>query len=180
MNLKVKHVLFCKDKKKVKEIYFSAFPKKERMPFGFMLVLSCLPTTKFLAYYDEGTVCGFLYYGKVGRQVFVMFFAVDEQLRSSGYGSEILSMLHKKYPKCQITVSIDPPIEGTSDSEIRQRRKQFYQRNGFIDSEYDIKLNGMMQQVLVSGGAFSKTRFSAFLLAYSCLAIIPRLRRRIV
>ena len=178
MNLKVKRVLFCKDKKKVKEIYFTAFPKKERMPFGMMLALSILPTTKFVAYYDEDQVCGFLYYGKVARQVFVMFFAVDEQLRSKGYGSEILGMLHKKYPKCRSTVTIDPPIEGSLDLEIRQRRKQFYQRNGFVDSKYDIKLYGIIQQILVSGGTFSKARFSAFLLAYSCLAIIPKVKTR--
>ena len=38
---------------------------------------------------------------------FIMFFAVDKNIRSKGYGSEILSKVQSIYPDNKIIVSID-------------------------------------------------------------------------
>lgn len=174
--LRYEHILKCKDKNQIKKIYFDSFPKKERMPWGLMLLLSCFPTTRFYAYSDDDKPCGFLYYGILGRYIFVMFFAVDKELRCSGYGSRILVELIAKYPKHKIFVTIEPPSEDPTD--IRFRRKQFYLRNSFEDTGYVIKSFGDTQEILISGGKFRKNIFALFLLAYSCLAIIPRIKKK--
>lgn len=177
-DLRAEPVLLCKDRKRIKAIYLAAFPKEARMPFGLMLCLSCFPATKFLAFYDGDTLCGLIYMGKIVRQAYILFFAVDEALRSHGYGGRILRMLRARWPKCHIVVSIEPCREGAPDLALRRRRKAFYMQNGYQDSGYDIKLGGIEQEVLVSGGAFNRARFSVFLLGYSCLAIIPRIWKR--
>lgn len=58
-------ILLCKDKRKIKGIYYESFPSKERMPWAMMLFLSMLPTTKFKAIYDDEKLCGFIYFTEV-------------------------------------------------------------------------------------------------------------------
>ena len=83
----------------IKQIYFEAFPKKERMPFPMMMAMSKLWNTEFLGFYDGNTLCGFVYLAHNRKIVFVMFFAVDKLLRSKGYGSDILQNIQSKYPE---------------------------------------------------------------------------------
>ncbi len=175
--LRTENVTFSKNKKQIKAIYHAAFPKNERMPFGLMIFLTFLLTTKFFAFYDGSTLCGMIYMSKLGGQAFIMFFAVDEKLRSKGYGSKILAEVRTRYPKSNIAVSIEKCDESAPDFELRKRRKAFYLRNGYSDSGYDIKLNGILQEVLSSGG-FNRVRFSLFLIVYSCFAILPMIRKR--
>lgn len=173
--MKWKNVIFCKEKAAIKEIYCEAFTKSERMPWGFMLVLSCIPTTRFRAFYEDEKLCGFLYYGVLGRYLFVMFFSVKVELRCCGYGSRILTELRKQYPNHRIIVTIEPPLRDVLD--IRARRKQFYLRNGFGETGFCIKSFGNVQEILISGGQFSRVGFSVLLLLYSCFAIWPIIKR---
>ena len=175
MRMRWKNVVFCKDKRRIKKTYYESFSKKERMSWTLMLSLSCTPTTKFRSFYDDEKLCGFIYYGALGNYVFVMFFAVDTKLRSRGYGSKILAELRTQYPNRKILVTIDPPSRDGVD--IKTRRKQFYIRNGFKETGYYIKSFGNEQEILLSGGKFSKVGFSVFLLIYSCFAIWPRIEK---
>ena len=84
----------------VKRIYFGAFPKEERMPFSMMVAMSKLWNTNFWAFYDKDVLCGFVYTAVNRKLVFIMFLAVDEALRSQGYGSAMLQKISKKYPFC--------------------------------------------------------------------------------
>ena len=82
----------------VKRIYFEAFPLKERMPFPLMVAMSKLWNTQFWSFYDNNTLCGFVYLAHSRKIVFVMFFAVERSLRSKGYGSAILREIQSRYP----------------------------------------------------------------------------------
>lgn len=79
----------------VKRIYFGAFPKEERMPFSMMVAMSKLWNTNFWAFYDKDVLCGFVYTAVNRKLVFIMFLAVDEALRSQGYGSAMLQKISK-------------------------------------------------------------------------------------
>lgn len=50
MELQVRNVTW--KSRKVKEIYLASFPKKERMPFWTMLLLSKMDSTKFWEFSD--------------------------------------------------------------------------------------------------------------------------------
>lgn len=119
-------VLTSKRKKEVKEIYHSSFPKEERMPFFLMLIMSCLWNTQFLAFYDEKILCGLVYMATLGRQTFIMFFAVDKNLRSRGYGSNILSQIQLLHPKNKIIVSIEPVNGVRSHKKMEKQRTRLY------------------------------------------------------
>jgi GNAT superfamily N-acetyltransferase len=133
------------------------------MSFLLMIAMSKLWNTKFLALYDNDTPYGFVYLAKNKKLVFIIFFAVDKSLRSHGYGSEILAEIKRMYPSKKIIVSIEPCSPESDDIQIRIRRKNFYLRNGFKETGWQMKLNGVEQEILVANGDFRKRQFIAFL-----------------
>lgn len=175
LELKVEKVLFCKDKKQIKKIYTSSFQKEERMPFLLMMIMSCLWNTEFLAFYDGEILCGMIYLATIGKQSFIMFFAVDKGQRSKGYGGIILSKIKAMHPKNKIIVSIEPCNKESTDIEFCKRRKRFYMHNGYKDTGYIMKLGGTVQEVLINGGEFKKSSFVRFFMLYSNLTLIPKI-----
>ena len=159
----------------VKRIYFESFPKSERMPFPLMVAMSKLWNTDFLGFYEEDTLCGFIYLAHNRKIVFVMFFAVDAALRSKGFGSAILQEIQKKYPTKKIIMSIEPCDETAPDIEIRKKRKAFYLRNGYKETGYMIKLAGVVQEIIIANGEFNKSQFKRFFVLYSNGTMWPRI-----
>lgn len=159
----------------IKRIYFEAFPKKERMPFPMMVAMSKLWNTQFFSFYDGDVPCGFIYLASIGKIVFVMFFAVDKALRSKGYGSAILKDIKNKYPEKKIIVSIEPYEKDAPDIELRTRRKDFYMRNGYKETGYMMKLNGVVQEIIISNGTFVKREFRSFFALYSNGIMYPKI-----
>ena len=159
----------------VKRIYFESFPKSERMPFPLMVAMSKLWNTDFLGFYEEDTLCGFIYLAHNRKIVFVMFFAVDAALRSKGFGSAILQEIQKNYPTKKIIISIEPCDETAPDIEIRKKRKAFYLRNGYKETGYMIKLAGVVQEIIIANGEFNKSQFKRFFVLYSNGTMWPRI-----
>lgn len=172
MELRTESILKCKRKKEVKEIYRASFPASERMPFVMMVLMSLLWNTQFNVFYDGETLCGFVYMATIGRQTFIMFFAVDEKYRNKGYGSAILDAVQTRHPKNRIIVSIEP-CETTDESNIRNRRKAFYCRNGFAETGYYLSLYSKKQEVLIKNGTFGRWKFFFFILLYGNCVMIP-------
>lgn len=173
--MKIVKVVRSKDKKRIKELYQSSFPKEERMPFILMLFMSCLWNTEFLAFYDEDKLCGIIYLAVLRKQTFIMFFAVDEKLRSHGYGSSILDEVQKLYPKHKLIVSIEPCFEHADNIEQKLRRKSFYLRNGYVETGYFMKLAGQVQEILIKNGMFDKRQFRIFFVLYSFGVVMPKI-----
>lgn len=162
----------------IKRIYFDAFPKKERMPFLMMVAMSKLWNTQFLSFYDGDTPCGFVYFAHNSKIVFVMFLAVDESFRSKGYGSAILTEIKNRYPDKKIIVSIEPCDDKAPDIEIRKKRKAFYKRNGYCETGYMIKLSGVVQEIIITNGEFSKKEFLLFFIVYSNGTVWPKIWKK--
>ena len=110
--------------------------------------------------------------------MFLMFLAVDESLRGEGYGSAILKEIRNRYPEKKLIVSIEPCEDTSPDIEIRKRRKAFYGRNGYSETDFQIKLSGVVQDVLIANGEFRKCEFRLFLALYSCGTLWPRIWRK--
>ena len=159
----------------IKRIYFDAFPKSERMPFLMMVAMSKLWNTQFFGFYNGDTPCGFVYFALNSKMVFVMFFAVDESFRSKGYGSAILMEIKNRYPDKKIIVTIEPCDDNAPDIETRKRRKAFYRRNGYRETGYMIKLNGVVQEIIITNGEFDKREFLLFFVLYSNGTVWPKI-----
>jgi GNAT superfamily N-acetyltransferase len=163
------------NRRNVREIYISAFPKEERMPFWLMLIMGRLWNTKFLALRDADAVCGFVYMAMTRRLIFIMFLAVDETIRSKGYGRRILTEVQSMHPGRKIIVSIERCDVEAHDIEQRIRRKRFYLSNGYAETGYLIKLAGVEQEILIADGAFSKREFRWLFIKYSNGTMYPKI-----
>lgn len=78
---------------RVERLNNEAFPEEERIPLSDFLKLDGRDDYHFFAFYDEDDFVGFasvLYNAKV---FYVSFFAIVPQMRSHGYGSEIIDKL---------------------------------------------------------------------------------------
>ena len=159
----------------VKNIYFESFPKTEQMPFSMMVAMSKLWNTDFLSFFDDDKLCGFVYLAHNRKIVFVMFLAVDKTLRSKGYGSAILQEIQNRYPNKKIIISIEPCDNNAPDIDLRTRRKGFYMRNGYKETGHRMKLNGVVQEILISNGEFDKKQFRIFFALYSNGTMWPRI-----
>lgn len=166
--------------KEIKRIYFEAFPRQERMPFFMMVAMSKLWNTQFLSFYDGDEPCGLIYLAHNKKLVFVMFLAVEQRLRSKGYGSSILQHIQSIYPNKKIIISIEPCEADAPDIQIRQKRKAFYLRNGYQESSYTLKLNGLTQEIIIANGTFQKSEFRAFFTVYSFGAMYPKIWKQTV
>lgn len=162
----------------IKRIYFEAFPKGDRMPFPMMVAMSKLWNTQFFGFYDGEIPCGFIYLAFNRKIVFVMFFAVEKSLRSKGYGSLILQQLRNQYPDKKIIISIEPCDNNAPDHELNQRRKSFYMRNGYRETGYMMKLNGVVQEILIANGEFVKRELCSFFALYSFGSVYPKIWKK--
>ncbi len=178
MDLRVENVTGrSKDKEKIKEIYTSSFLKKDRMPFWLMLIMAKMRNTEFISFYDKDTLCGFVYMATVQNLTFVMFLAVDENIRSKGYGSRILDKIQSMHPDSKIIISIERCDEDAKDIEQRLRRKKFYINNGYIETGYLVELAKKKQEIIIKNGEFDEDEFSLFFKKYSNGTMKPKLWR---
>ena len=173
MKLQVRNVTW--KSRKVKEIYLASFPKKERMPFWTMLLLSKMDSTKFWEFSDGETVCGFAYVAAVQNIVFIMFLAVVPACRSRGYGSAALAEIARRFPQSKVLVSIEQCAEGAENLEQRKRRKRFYLENGYEETGFMTELSNVKQEILIQNGEFDPDEFAAFFKAYSNGTMNPRI-----
>ena len=150
----------------VKALYESAFPANERIPTKQLLDNKI--QREFFAFVDtiDGTptFCGFSNSITRGTITNIVSFAVEPELRSRGYGSEILKTIREKHPETRLVVDIEVEENSKDAEEIerRNRRRDFYLRNGFEASPFDYHWQGEHYRLLTAGGTVSEKEFRDF------------------
>ncbi|SHI65884.1 GNAT family N-acetyltransferase [Lutispora thermophila] len=138
IGLRVKEVKFIdKDYKLIRDLYNNAFPKIERFPIVLLKLFAMKPNIEFLSVYDNDVFCGILYLVNYKDKTLIYYFAVRSDLRSRGYGSKILTWI--KQEKKSVSLIMETVREECDNLEQRLKRRDFYFRNGFIDTGYYLK-----------------------------------------
>lgn len=145
----------------VRALYASAFPKEERLPFFALRALTVREGCNITAYYDGDTFCGFTYDAVKGNILYLMFFAVNGELRGKGYGSAILSYLKEQHPGKSIVLNVEMPDERADNYAERVRRIRFYERNGFSDTGCNIDEVGGTFRILSTARDFDPDAYLA-------------------
>ena len=134
------------DLDRVERLNNEAFPEKERIPLS--------------AFYDEDDFVGFasvLYNAKV---FYVSFFAIVPQMRSHGYGSEIIDKLVDFYgPSRSMVLEVERLDEPNDNPEQRVARWDFYKRNGFKTSNAFLEYEGLSFEILYRGDHFDEKSY---------------------
>lgn len=146
----------------VKALYESAFPANERIPIKHLLDDKI--KREFWAFFDGDLFCGFSNSITHGSITNIVYFAVVPELRSRGYGSQILQAIRRQHPDTRIVVDIEVEENSKNAEELerRNRRRDFYQRNGFDASPVDYIWQGEHYRLLSAGGTVTEKDFRDF------------------
>lgn len=139
-----------KDKNSIKNIYLTSFPKEERFPFWILEECSKENNSDLFAIVDDCVFVGMCYIINCNETYYLMYLAVEPNLRNKKYGSHILMDLKEKYKT--LFLSIDEPI-----NELNIRRKNFYLRNGFYDTNKYYEDTGVNYEVLCTNPEYEIT-----------------------
>ena len=119
----------------IKQLYESAFPENERIPWPDLMRLIDEMHLDFTAFYDDDALVGFYIVYPRPKVNWFWYFAVKEGLRGQGIGQQILTLLIQKYEGKSIVLDMESPYQTPCPNpEQRRRRQQFYFRNGFRDT----------------------------------------------
>ena len=146
----------------VKALYESAFPANERIPIKHLLDDKI--QREFWAFFDGDLFCGFSNSITHGSITNIVYFAVVPELRSRGYGSKILQAIRRQHPDTRIVVDIEVEEDSKDAEELerRNRRRDFYLRNGFGSSPVDYVWQGEHYRLLTAGGTVTEKEFRDF------------------
>ena len=139
MNLK--YVDYLKYKRNIKNVYLEAFPKKERFPFWILKHSVKKGKSTLKAIMDDDRFIGMMYIVNCDDSFYLMFLAINEELRNKNYGTNVLRDLNAKYKT--LFLSIEKP-----KNELSERRKNFYLRNGFLETKMYCRDAGVDYEIL--------------------------------
>ena len=154
---------------RIKNLYESAFPKAEQLPIFVLTYLAKNRRLNLSAFYDDNLFVGLCFYEVYNDMIFVMFLAIDDKMRSIGYGSKILTALKEKYPNATISLSIEPVIEECDNFLQRKKRLAFYERNGYYRTTLQIKCGRDFYWILSTDPNLDKEKFRQTLKSLSVL-----------
>lgn len=144
---------------KVKELYLDSFPANERIPINLLLWKAKRDFVDFLIMYDDDVFVGFTYLITRKDLTYVLYIAIDNNIRSKGYGSRALTLIKEKYPNNRIILNIEFVDEIANNYEQRLTRRKFYVRNGFEDSTLIYQDRWGLYEVLIYRGQVDKEEF---------------------
>ncbi len=141
------------DLPKIKELYLSAFPAVERIPFWLLNKRTKTGIAEFCSLYDDDNWVGFIYTVKNAELVYVFFLAIKETERSKGYGSGLMELIKERYQGQVIGLSAEKPDATAANNHERLRRLKFYAKNEFLPTDfYTAEKGGVEFEFLTQNG----------------------------
>ena len=136
----------------LRRLYTTAFPVEEQIPYDDLPYLMDALSIDYTAYYEGETLVGLTMVLSLAKYNWWWYFAVCEPLRGKGYGQQILKAILEKYrTNCPLILDIESPFQADAPNPAqRQRRYDFYLRNGLRDTETSRTYNGITYRILSS------------------------------
>lgn len=153
MNLKYIDYFVSEHKNEIKKLYMNSFPRDERFPFWILKHCSKEKNVVFNVILEGNKLIGMEYIINYENISYLMYLAVDKSQRDKGYGSQILKDLNQEYST--IILSIEKTNKDLKDD--KQKRKDFYLRNGFNETNKFIKDNEIEYEVLCTNKGYDIT-----------------------
>lgn len=145
----------------VERLYESAFPANER--WGMEAVLGDKTgVSELLSFFDGEVFCGFIIMLHYKNLSHIIYFAVEDSLRSHGYGSEALRLVRERMPGRVIMVDIERETPGAGNNGQRRRRKEFYLRNGYHEAGVYYDWRGESYEIVILGGEITTREYFQF------------------
>ena len=147
-----------------KRLYKSAFPRCERKPFSMIKKMHKGGTTDIWYFEREGEFLGLA--TTVNREDFVLidYFAVSEEHRGQGNGTEMLRSLIDHYSPRGVFLEIEKPYKDGADYLTKLKRKEFYLGAGLCELGVSVSLFGVDMELMGTGLSLSFEEYRDFYL----------------
>lgn len=146
----------------VQALYRRAFPPRERIPGIALRWMAAYGHLDALAFWEKKKFCGFAYLAVQEKTVFIVYLAVDDRLRGQGYGSQILNCIKALYPGRTIILDVEKADDSADNARQRRRRIEFYQRNGFYETDQTFAMRGVRYRIMSTKADFAEKDYKAF------------------
>ena len=150
-----------KDLGKIEKLYIESFPENERFSFGMMIKNEKGHYETFGFYYNE-EFCGFAILLNSGDISHIIYFATLPEVRGKGLGTKALAAIGRIKSGNRIIVDIEREMPDCEENEIRRRRKGFYLRNGYEETEIRYRWQDESYEILSFVGLVSREDFGEF------------------
>ena len=150
-----------RDLGKINNLYIDAFPDNERFSFSRMIKNENGHYETFGFYKDEA-FCGFAILLNSGDISHILYIATLPELRGNGLGAKALAALSRIKKGCRIIVDIERDLPDCEENELRRRRKNFYLRNGYEETEIRYRWQDESYEILSQGGYVTREDFGGF------------------
>lgn len=147
------------DRAKVEALAQEAFPPKEYLAPAQMIEMAKSEGFDFWALYDEEAFVGFMTVMTYQKMAYLFFLAIEETHRSKGYGAKALQLLQTLYPQQQQVVDMEMLDENAANKTQREKRRQFYLRNGYRATGQFLTYLGVSYEVLCASDEFDLELF---------------------
>ncbi len=127
----------------------TAFPQNEQIPMWVLKILAFRKSVNFRAFYEDEQFCGILYTAEDDKYIFVLYLAVNDRIRSKGYGTKILDWLKLNTAKI-IVLNVESLNPSAENALQREKRIFFYSKNGIFDTGCRFLDEGEVYSVLAS------------------------------
>ncbi len=152
----IKKIAVANANEKIKQLYETAFPENEQIPWNDLMRLVGEMPLDFTTYYDGEDFIGFTIVYPRKSFNWYWYFAVREELRGKGYGQQILTQLIEKYKGQTCVLDMESPTQVSENIDQRKRRHNFYLRNGFRDTNIFRTYNDITMTIMMMGeGTFT-------------------------
>lgn len=139
----------------IRRLYRAAFPANERKPFNLILRKRFEGSAEIMAIENGSEFIGLAITVLHKDLVLLDYFAISEEKRGSGAGTEALALIKLKYEGKRLFLEIETTLGSFADMADRQRRKAFYQKNGLAIQPYMVKLFGVDMEIMTASGEVS-------------------------
>ena len=130
---------FHDDMIKILNLYYNSFPENELVDFSNFFFSSI--NGDVLSFYDNNKFIGFAATITNNNITNILYFAIEPDQRSKGYGTQSLKQICDYFKNNKIILDVEDPNGSYNEAEYgrRQKRIQFYIKAGFRLT--DIKYN---------------------------------------
>lgn len=142
--IRLQHYQYTDYKNSIKQIYEKSFPLSERFDFDILKKCNKESNVHLSCIIQDDIPVGMQFTIDIPNDItYLMYYAIDEEYRNQGIGSKALQNL--VVSKDKIMLIIEKPID-----KLTTKRKEFYLKNGFYNTDIIFEDTGIQYEVLVS------------------------------
>lgn len=152
MKITLKRInFFSSDYRKISRLYKLSFPADERAPMWLLAFKSKSENVDFWGLYSDDEWVGLAYVISEGKASYLFYLALSENLRGKGIGSKALQSLKKHYAGQRLFLALEQLDESAKNYEERQKRRNFYLKNGMKPLPLTIREASVTYDVMGTG-----------------------------